>query len=179
MSRFEERTLQTERIYEGRILSLRLDTVLLPNGKEGRREIVEHNGSVVVIPTDGEAVYFVNQYRHATGLTLLELPAGSVEAGEDYTVCAERECEEETGFRPGKVTYLCEGYVSPGYTSELQKYYLAEHLTPVTAEHDEDEFIDVVRIPWEEALRKVDAGEFLDTKSVAGLLMAARRLGLR
>lgn len=174
-----ETLIRRETLYSGKTLSVHKDIVGLPNGKEAFREIVEHRGSVVIVAISGNEVHFVRQYRHATGETLLELAAGTIDAGEDPATCAARETAEELGFAAGKLTPLCSGYVSPGYTSELQSFFLAEDLTPSSAACDDDEFLDVVSMPWESALEAVDHGEFRDSKTNLGLLMAARHLGAR
>jgi ADP-ribose pyrophosphatase len=173
-----EKTLETRRGFDGRLLRVRVDTVALPDGKTGTREIVEHSGSVVVVAVQDGLVHFVRQYRHAAGQTLLELPAGTVAPGEEHVQAARRETEEEIGMTPRRLTYLAQGYVSPGYSSELQSFWLAQDLSPVESRSDEDEFIDVVRMPVAEAIEWATGGECRDVKSVAGLLMAARKLGL-
>jgi ADP-ribose pyrophosphatase len=174
-----ERTLETRRLFDGRVLRVRVDTVALPNGETGVREVVEHNGSVVIVPIFGQDVFLVRQYRHATGETLLELPAGTIDAGEDKRDTALRETEEEIGFTPQTLTYLFEGYVSPGYSGELQSFWLAEDLVPVASSADDDEFLDVVTMPLAEALLWVERGDCRDLKTMAGLLHIATRLGLR
>jgi ADP-ribose pyrophosphatase len=174
-----ETPVHRDTIYTGKTLSLHRDTVTLPNGKEGFREIVEHRGSVVIAAVGDGVVYFVRQYRHAVGEFLLELAAGTMEAGEAPIECARRETAEELGLAAGSLESLCEGYVSPGYTSELQHFYLAQGLSPVQAECDDDEFLDVVSMPWADAMAALDKGEFRDSKTVVGLLMAARRLNLK
>lgn len=174
-----ETLIRRETPYAGKTLTLHKDIVRLPNGKDAFREIVDHRGSVVIVAATGTDVYFVRQYRHATGETLLELAAGTIDTGEDPATCAVRETAEELGLAAGKLTQLCQGFVSPGYTSELQSFFLAEDLSPATAECDDDEFLDVVTMTWEAALAALDRGEFRDSKTVLGLLMAARRLGAR
>jgi ADP-ribose pyrophosphatase len=171
-----EHLLNRKTIYEGRALSLYVDTVRLPDGNTATRETVEHRGSVCIVAVQDGHVYFVRQHRHAAGESLLELPAGTLDAGEDAETCAHREIQEEIGFAAGRMTFLFEGYVSPGYTGEMQRFFLAQDLRPAEAEHDEDEFLDVVRTPWSEAMDAVARGAFRDTKTVAGLLCAARRL---
>lgn len=173
-----EHQTASHNIYEGRTLQLVVDAVRLPNGKDGVREVVRHKGSVCIVAVDGDTVYFVRQFRYATGRTLLELPAGTLDPGEDAETTARREIEEEIGLAAERVTFLFEGYVSPGYTDELQRFFLAEGLSPKASPSDEDEFIDVETMTWAEALAAVDRGDFQDSKTVAGLLAAARRLGI-
>jgi ADP-ribose pyrophosphatase len=174
-----ETLVRRETIYTGKTLNVHKDIVTLPNGREAFREIVEHRGSVVIVACNEDVVYFVRQYRHATGEILLELAAGTMGANEDPADCAARETAEELGLSPARLTLLCEGYVSPGYTSELQRFFLAQDLSPATAECDDDEFIDVVQMPWHDALAALDRGEFRDSKTILGLLTAVRRLGIR
>jgi ADP-ribose pyrophosphatase len=162
--------------FTGRAFAVRVDDVRLPNGRESVREVVVHKGSVCIVPTDGETVYFVRQYRHATGETLLELPAGGLNPGEEPEACARREIQEEIGLAARDMTLLFEGYVSPGYTSELMRFFLAENLSPSVADADDDEFIDVVSMSWPDAVAAAERGEFRDNKTVAGLFAAARRL---
>ena len=174
-----ETFVRRETLYTGKTLNVHKDVVILPNGKEAFREIVEHRGSVVIVACNEEIVYFVRQYRHATGEVLLELAAGTMGVDEDPADCAARECAEELGLSPARLTPLCEGYVSPGYTSELQRFFLAQDLSPASAECDDDEFIDVVQMPWREALAALDRGEFRDSKTILGLLTAVRYLSIR
>jgi ADP-ribose pyrophosphatase len=150
--------------------------VRLPDGNTAKREIVDHNGSVCIVALHEGNVYFVRQFRYATGESLLELPAGTLNSGEDAETCARREIREEIGFSAERMTFLFEGYVSPGYSGELQRYFLAEGLRPAPAAADDDEFLDVETMAWPEALERVGRGEFRDTKTVAGLLCAARLL---
>lgn len=173
-----EKTLESRRGFDGRLLHVRVDTVALPDGKTGTREIVEHSGSVVIVAVQDGQVHFVRQYRHATGQTLIELPAGTVDPGEDHAQAARRETEEEIGMTPGRLTHLAEGYVSPGYSSELQSFWLAQDLKPAASRSDDDEFLDVVRMPFAEAVEWATGSRCRDVKSVVGLLMAARKLEL-
>lgn len=178
MSDFTEGRLHRQEIYSGRVVNLTVDTVRLPDGKEGVREVVHHRGSVCIVATHEGDVFLVRQYRYPTQETLLELPAGTAEPGEEREATARREAEEEIGWRPGRMTFLFEGYVSPGYTSELQSFFLAEDLQPAVSHCDDDEFIDVVRLSWSDALQAVEQGTLRDSKTVAGLLAAAHRLGI-
>lgn len=172
-----EQQLASRSVYAGRSLRLEVDSVLLPNGKDTVREVVRHKGSVCIVAMQDDRVYFVRQYRYATGQSLLELPAGTLEPDEDPETTARRELEEEIGCAAERMTFLFEGYVSPGYTDELQRFYLAEGLRPQRAGTDEDEFIAVETMTWREAMAALDEGAFRDSKTVAGLLSAARRLG--
>jgi ADP-ribose pyrophosphatase len=175
--KLEEKTIQSERIFEGKIVNLRIDTVELPDGKHAKREIVEHKGAVAVVPLlDTSKVVMVKQYRQPTGQVLMEIPAGTLDKAEDAETCARRELIEETGYSAGKLTRMFSTYLSPGYSNEMLHTYLAEDLTPARAETDEDEFIEAVTIELEYAVDMIRSGEIKDAKTVCGLLMAQRIL---
>lgn len=161
----------TERIYEGRILNLRIDTIVLPNGKSAKREIVEHHGAVAIVPLiDKETVVMVRQYRHPAEQALLEVPAGGLEEDEDIEGCARRELTEEVNLRAKHVIKLHQSYVAPGYSTELIHTFLAYGLTEETGKPDEDEFIDVEHIKLSEVPGMIARGEIQDGKSIGGLL---------
>ena len=167
----KETTLSGETLYEGKIVRLLKDKVALPNGKTSIREVVDHPGGVGIVPIDGEGnVYLVRQYRYAVGSTVLEIPAGKLERGEDPFLCAKRELREETGFTAGEYVYLGKFYPTPGYCRELLHVYLALDLTPGETHPDEDEFVEVERCPLEEMVRRVLAGEITDAKTQIGIL---------
>jgi ADP-ribose pyrophosphatase len=163
-----ERTTDTELIYKGRIINLRVDTVKLPTGREAEREIVEHGGSVVIVaiaPEDN--VLLVRQFRKPVEQVLLELPAGTLEPGEESQECARRELEEETGYLAEKWEHLGGFYSSPGFCTEYLHLFLATELRPgkpVT------EAIELVPTPISQILEFISSGELCDAKSIAGLL---------
>jgi ADP-ribose pyrophosphatase len=169
----------SETIYEGKVVTLRIDTVRFPNGKTGKREVIEHSGAVTVVPLldDGETVVLVRQWRLPAGKSLLEIPAGGIEKGEDPEAAAARELAEEIGKKPGKLTKLFTCYLAPGYSTELMYGYLAEGLTDHVLEQDEDENVQVVTMKLSEALDAVTRGEIEDSKTLVGLTLAARALG--
>ena len=171
-----EKTLSSRRIYEGKIIQVRLDKVCLPDGSESYREIVEHGGAVAIVPLEGEQVYFVRQYRKPVEKILLEIPAGRLEPGENPEECARRELAEEIGFWPRRLQQLAFFYSSPGFTNEILYLYLAQELEEQQAEKDAGEFLEIVKIPFSEALKKISSGEIIDGKTMAGLLMTARHL---
>ena len=175
-----ETVTQSQRLYEGRVVNLRVDSVVLPNGKPGKREIVEHGGAIAVVALDSTGqVLLVRQFRLPTGGTLLEVPAGGIEPGEDPAVAAGRELAEEIGFTPGKLTLLYTAYVAPGYCTEKIWGYLAEDLTATSEAHaDHDEFVETVPMTLEDALAAISDGRIQDMKSVACLTMAARLLSV-
>ena len=166
-----EKTLESALLYEGKILRLRRDRVLLPNGRETTREVVEHPGGVCILPVDQEGnVLFVRQYRYAYGTVLLELPAGKLEPGEDPYEAALRELEEETGYRTSGLTSLGEVYPTPGCMDEVLHLYYTDRLIPSAQRLDEDEFLQVEKMPLKEAAAMVLDGRLPDGKSQIALL---------
>lgn len=177
MSDAQEEVLRTEQVYQGRILSLRIDHIRLPDGTTAQREIVEHGGAVAIVPLDDEDnVYLVRQYRAPVGRQLLEIPAGNLEEGEDPVQTAQRELQEEIGYFPGKLDSLGAFYPVPGYGTEALHLFLARSLTPSSLPADADESIEVERMPFQEALNLIDTGKMEDGKTIAGLLRVARYL---
>jgi len=138
---------------------------------------VLHPGSAVILALDENlSVFFVRQYRHATRKYLLELPAGSLEPGERPEATAVRELQEEVGLRAQNLEKLCEFFVSPGFLQEKMWLFLATGLTEAQQRLEDDEILDVVRLPFAEALERVTAGEIQDAKTIIGLLFAAPRI---
>lgn len=167
----------TQRLYEGRVVNLRVDTVRLPNGKPGRREVVEHGGAVAIVPMrDRETVLLVRQWRLPAGKALLEIPAGGIEAGEDAAACATRELAEEIGMVPDRLLPLYACYLAPGYSTEKIHGFLALDLRDAPEDADEDEFVETVPMRLEDALAAIATGEIEDAKTIAGLTLAARLL---
>jgi ADP-ribose pyrophosphatase len=151
---------------------MRTDSVLQPNGHIQQLEIVEHHGAVAIIPFDAdENVWLVSQYRHPTGDNLLEIPAGTLTPGEDPVDCARRESQEEIGMAPGELIPLGAGYVAPGYSTEFLHFFLARELTPSALEPDEDEQIDICKIPLEQLWGDVIQRKIRDIKTIAGLAL--------
>jgi len=172
--RLLEQKIDGERIYEGRILDLEVDRVLLASGNEATREVVRHKGAVVVLPLhDDRRVEFVRQYRYPTGEILLELPAGKLDPGEEPIVCAGRELAEETGWKPTEIHELGWFYTTPGFTDEVLHAFIA---TPLEAApnvtQDPDEAIDNVTMTVEEALDACRDGSIRDSKTIATLFLA-------
>ncbi len=171
-----EQVVASRRVYEGRVITLRVDSVTLPGGRSALREVVEHAPVVVIVPLDGQGnVLLVRQYRLPARRSLLELPAGGIDPGESVEEAAQRELREETGQRAERLELLCGFFASPGYCDEYMHLFLATdlHSSPLAA--DTDEQIQVVRLPLTEALQRVQRGEICDAKTIAGLLMAASR----
>jgi ADP-ribose pyrophosphatase len=161
------------------VVTLRIDTVRFPNGKTGKREVIEHSGAVAIVPIldDGETVVLVRQWRLPAGKALLEIPAGGIEKGEDPETSAIRELAEEIGKKPGKLTQLFTCYLAPGYSTEVMYGYLAEDLREDRLEQDEDENVQLVTMKLSEALDAITRGEIEDSKTLVGLTLAARMLG--
>lgn len=170
---YEERTMKSDRIYDGHILALRVDTVELPDQKYSKREIVEHVGAVgVVAITDDDQVLLVKQYRKAVEKSLLEIPAGLVNANEEPGLAAKRELEEETGYTCEQLDFITEFYPSPGFSTEKIHLFIAQSLVKGQAHLDDTEFLSVESMPFEEAYRKVKLGEFSDAKTMLAILLA-------
>lgn len=168
----EEKTLKKETVYHGRILSLRCDTALLPDGTTAPREVVEHNGGVGVVPlTEDGDVLLVEQFRYPYMEATLEIPAGKRDrVEEDPLLCGKRELREETGAVAREFRSLGKLYPSPGYCGEIIWMYLATGLTYGADDRDEDEFLNLVKMPLTEAVDMVMKGEIPDSKTQAALL---------
>ena len=168
---FEEKTLKTERVYDGKILNLRKDTVTVKNGVS-EREIVEHRGGAVIVPvTENGNIVMVRQYRKAAGRVMLEVPAGKIDPGEDHFTTAVRELKEETGYTADKITFLTKMYPSVGYSEEKLYIYMCSGLTPGETDPDENEAIDVVEVPLDDIYKMIMDGKIEDGKTLAGVLM--------
>jgi ADP-ribose pyrophosphatase len=165
--------LRSEVLLKGRAFLIRRDHLKTPDGRETKLDIIEHGGSVILVPVDENGnLLFVRQYRHAAGMDLLELPAGTLEAGEDPAVCAARELREETGFAADKIEKIGDFYLAPGYSTEFMHVYLAQTLRHDPLEADADEFLSVEKVPVAEAFQMAEKGEMPDAKSLAALLLA-------
>jgi len=155
-----------------RAFKIRRDYLKTPDGRETKFEIIEHGGSVIIIPVDADGnMLFVRQYRHAAGTDLLELPAGTRDGDEPFEDCAAREIREETGMEAGKLQKVGEFYLAPGYSTEFMAVYLATDLKHNPLEADDDEFLEVEKISIQEAFEMAERGEILDAKSLAALLL--------
>ena len=173
-----EPTVESNLVYEGRILDLRVDTVRLPSGRLTTREIAEHSDSVCMVPLDSQGnVLLVRQYRKSVESNLLEVPAGGIEESEAPEDAALRELQEEVGYTAGKIKRLAGFWVSPGWCTEFMHAYLATELSPAQLDADFDENITVIRVPLAQTMDLITSGEIKDGKSVASLLLAMRHLG--
>ncbi len=166
MSELTEETIASQEIYHGNVVNLRRDTVSLPNGQQGAREIVEHSGGVVILPYQADKVILVEQFRKPTEDTLLEVPAGRLEPEESPQKCARRELEEETGYQAGKVKKLYDFYPSPGYTDELLHLYLATDLKKHEQNLDENEFVKLRELTVSDLKAKLNQGVIKDAKTI-------------
>ncbi len=174
---FEEKTIKSERIYEGKIINLRKDKVVVMHGTS-EREIVEHNGGAVLaaVTPEGKLV-MVRQYRKPAGRVMLEVPAGKIDPGEKPEVTAARELKEETGYTAGKVEYLMDFYPSVGYSEEVLYLYLCTELTPGDTNFDENEAIDIEEYEIDELHDMVMRGEIHDAKTIIAILAVKDLLG--
>jgi ADP-ribose pyrophosphatase len=167
------KTLSSELIYRGRVFDVLRDTVALPDGNTAQLDVVKHNGGIAIVPLDEQGrVWFVRQYRHPAGMRLLELPAGTLEPGEQPEAAAQREVREEIGMAAGKIRPLGGYFLAAGYSSEFLRFFLATDLRPDPLPGDADEFIAVEAIPAAQAFRMIEAGQFQDAKTVLGLYLA-------
>jgi ADP-ribose pyrophosphatase len=149
----------------------------MPDGKETKREVVEHHGAVAIVPRlDSETVLLIRQFRQAVGEVLLEIPAGTLEDGEDPDDCAARELEEEIGYTAGTMRRMFSQYLAPGYSNEVLHAYFAEGLVQTQTHADEDEEIEVVPVKVSDIEPMILDGRIKDAKSIAALLVALRLL---
>lgn len=169
--------IKSEILVEGRAFKVRRDTLKTPDHRETRFEIVEHGGSVVILPLDEAGnLLFVRQYRTAVGRDLLELPAGTRHDSEPFEACAAREIREETGMQAAQLQKLGEFYLVPGYSTEYMAAFLATELKENPLPADYDEFLELEKIPCKQAIRMAERGEIQDAKSLAALLLARSHL---
>jgi len=181
----EQQISERRTVHTGRYISVERDTVVMPDGGSSERDIVVHPGAVVIAPLDAEGnLLFVTQFRLPVGGALLELPAGTLDVHdgvtEDPLAAAHRELEEETGYRAGSLERLGGFWTAPGFSTEYITLYLATDLRPATENRlspDEDENLRLSRIHWRDAVAAVELGVIEDAKSIAGILLLARRLG--
>lgn len=166
------RTLESKRQYRGKVFDVRTDRVESSDGKRMSLDVVEHSGAVAMIPIDEHGqLILVEQYRHPAGRILLELPAGTLEPGEDPNETAYRECREEIGMAPGKLSRIGGAFLAPGYSTEYLHFFLATELKPSPLAPDEDEDLKIVSLSPEEAMTAIDQGRIQDAKTIAGLFL--------
>ncbi|MFJ9290734.1 ADP-ribose pyrophosphatase [Bacillus halotolerans] len=168
MKHLEEKTIAKEQIFSGKVIDLYVEDVELPNGKTSKREIVKHPGAVAVLAvTDEGKIIMVKQFRKPLERTIVEIPAGKLEKGEEPEYTALRELEEETGYTAKKLTKITAFYTSPGFADEIVHVFLAEELSVLEEkrELDEDEFVEVMEVTLEDALKLVESREVYDAKT--------------
>lgn len=179
-SRAKTQVLSSKVVFKGKVFSIYRDEVIEPSGVENVREVIRHNGSVVILAIDESKnpddpdVILERQYRHAAGQFLLELPAGRVEPGEATLAAAKREMIEETGYRAKRWTLLTKYFASPGFLGEWMQIYLARDIRSGVAEPEADEQIDVIRMPLSEALALASSNKIHDGKTLIGLMLYDR-----
>lgn len=173
-----EKTVSSEPIFDGRVIKVRKDTAELENGETALRELVIHSGGVCVVPvTDEGEILMVKQFRYPFQEVLTEIPAGKLEVGEDHREAGLRELREETGAACGRFEYLGVCYPSVAYLTEKIHMYLATELTFDKQSLDEDEFLDVIKVKFEDAVKMVMDGSLPDAKTQCAILKAAKILG--
>ncbi|HYK35766.1 NUDIX hydrolase [Alloacidobacterium sp.] len=171
--------LSSEIAFDGPLFRVMREEVREPGNKISRRDIIRHNGSVVILAVDDSSkkdplIIMERQYRHAAGQYLWEVPAGKMDEGEDRLAAAKRELKEETGYRAKKWTQLVRYFASPGFLGEWMQVFLAEELVAGEAEPEEDELLEVVLVPLSEVLGMIDAGKILDGKTLVAAQLYAR-----
>lgn len=157
-------------IYKGRVVTLNLETVTLPNGLSVELEVVRHPGAAAIVPLkDEETVILIRQYRLAAGGYIFEIPAGKLHPEEDPAHCATRELEEEIGYRAGRLNKIATFFTAPGFTDEVMHLYVARDLTRGVQALDGDEVLEVVEMPLEKAMAHIQDGTIRDAKTIIGL----------
>jgi ADP-ribose pyrophosphatase len=170
------KVVEKKNIFKGRIFDLSVETVDFPK-QQVEMECITHTGGAAVVPllSDGSVV-LIEQYRHCIGTTILEIPAGKLEKGENPLDCAKRELEEEVGYKAAQIRKLTDIYSAPAYCTEVIYIFLATDLTPCAQKLDDDEIIKVITLPLEEAIAKIKTGEIMDAKTVAGIMLASKNI---
>jgi ADP-ribose pyrophosphatase len=174
VARAKAKVLSSKMIYQGKVFGVRQDRVIEPGGVNATRDVVTHNGSVVLLPVLRSDILLVRQYRHAVGDYLWELPAGRMERGEKPLAAAQRELEEETGYRARRLKLMMDVFPTPGFVEERMVVYAATDLVPGESHPDEDERISTKPFTLASLLRMIRTHKIHDAKSVAGILYYAR-----
>lgn len=173
MNKFEEKTIHSEKIFDGKVISLKVDDVTLPNGKTSKREIINHPGAVAIIAiTDSNKLLVVEQYRKALERSIIEIPAGKLEKGEEPIVTARRELEEETGYTTDSLEFVQAFATSPGFADEIIHVFLARNLKKlqIPVQMDEDEFVELMEVSLEEAQAMMADERIYDAKTAFAVL---------
>ncbi len=172
--RLVEKLVRKNRLYKGRAVNFRVDEVRLPNGKRAVREFLDHPGAVAAVPfLNKDTIVMVRQYRHPVGEVTLEIPAGKLDGNAGLMACVRRELHEETGFTARRIRKLASYWPTPAFANELLHVFIAQGLRPGTGHPDDDEFLDVVKMPFRKALALVKNGKIKDSKTVIALTMCA------
>jgi len=182
MKKFEEKTIASERIYEGKVINLKVDEVSLPNGKTSKRELVEHPGAVAIVAlTPENKIIMVEQYRKALERSIIEIPAGKLEKGEAPEYTAMRELEEETGYTADKLELIQSFSTSPGFADEVIHLFYADGLRKATngAVLDEDEFVELMEVTVEEAEQLMKENRIYDAKTAFAVMWAKEKLSVK
>ena len=161
--------MTSKNIYKGKVITLNIDTVTLPNGLTVDLEMVRHPGAAAIVPLIDDTVVLIRQFRHAAGGFIYEIPAGKLHPGEDPKACAARELEEEIGYRAGGLELISSIFTAPGFTDEVIHIYKATGLTKGRQHLDRDEVLEVVEMPLAEAVAMIQAGTIRDAKTIVGL----------
>ncbi|GAA0599452.1 NUDIX hydrolase [Virgibacillus siamensis] len=173
MKKFEEKTIRTEHIYDGKVVKLEVDDVTLPDGQTAKRELLKHPGAVAVIPiTKDKKIVFVEQYRKPLEKSLVEIPAGKLEPGERPEITAVRELEEETGYTTSDLKLITSFYTSPGFADEIMYIYMTEDLKPLkdAVAGDDDEFVELLELTLDEAKQYAREQRIHDAKTNYAIL---------
>lgn len=179
MKKFEEKTIHTERLYEGKIINLKVDDVRLPNGKTSKRELIEHPGAVAILAVTAEnKIIMVEQYRKALERSIIEIPAGKLEKGEEPEYTAMRELEEETGYTADHLELIQSFSTSPGFADEIVHVFSAKGLKKAVNEAslDDDEFVELMEVSIEEAEQMMADNRIFDAKTAFAVLWAKHHL---
>ncbi len=173
-SKLEEKTTRIEPIYEGKIINLQIEHVQLPDGQTSTREVVKHPGAVAVLALRNGKMLAVEQYRKAMNRTLVEIPAGKLDAGEQPLDAAVRELEEETGYRASELLHVHSFYTSPGFADEIIHLYATDQQSAGTLQPDEDEFLELMELTLEEAKDMIADGRIRDAKTIMAVYVWER-----
>jgi len=180
MRDFTEKTLESRRVYHGRLLEVFEDSVSLPDGQTARREYIRHSGAVIILPMlDDHTILLERQYRYPVHRHFLELPAGKIDSGEAHAATARRELLEETGYEALDWTHLFTTYPCVGYSNERLEFYLARNLHYVGHSGEEGEFLETIALPVNQGLALMESGEITEAKTIIGLLWIDRWLRSR
>lgn len=168
---------RAQKIYDGKVLDVHLEKAIMPDGKEVDLEIIRHPGGAAAVPLfDNGDILLIRQFRHAARGVIWEIPAGRIDDGEDPRQCAERELQEEAGVAAGSIEKLGDFFSTPGFCTEVIHLYLAKELKPCKQNLEEDEYLEVHRLPFKDAIAKVYNGEIRDSKTMIALMLADRAI---